>query len=189
VLDRVCLLGLRVALAVGAALFTVNLLPYFDGASDLSALLSPFQRLAGDGVIFWDLVFGTSVPALLVMAGRARRASGTERNRVRIFLLSITLAFTPIVAQVLLEGMFPGYMRLMRTPSGMVWSGLFVYPPVLLLPLATAYTVASSERFTGAGGTAQGAEASTCLVACESSPLRFRWSPSSRICFATQTRR
>jgi hypothetical protein len=144
--DRWSLAGLRVGLAVGAALFILNLLPVFAGpAAHLTTLASPFQRLVGDGQLFWLAVFGVSIPALAVMAARARAATGTERARVRLFLVFVTVAFTPVVVQVFLESLFPDYLRLMRAPlPAFLWS-VAIYAPNFLFPLATAYAVSADN--------------------------------------------
>ena len=140
-IDRVCRPGLRLALAVGAALFVANIVPFVMPGSRIVTAVAPFQRLTGDGPLFWSLVFGVALPALFVMAWRGRSSGEHERARVRFFLYGVTGGFAPIMIEVFLEGLFPAYARLMRTPRWTLWSSLVVYPPLFLVPIVTAYAV------------------------------------------------
>jgi hypothetical protein len=138
-LDTACVIALRATLVTGVVLFAVNLLPMV-GLPD-ATWLSALQRSRGFDPWFWNIVFCSALPALGVIAWRGRRAHGDEAARVRLFLYAITISISPVVIEVLAEGLVPGYAAIIHTPRGRWWGGWLIYPPLLALPALTAYAV------------------------------------------------
>jgi hypothetical protein len=143
--DRLAVLGLRIGLIVAVGLFTANLIPFLAPGSWLSRWVGAFERLRNFGPVFWFLVFGVAIPAILAIAWRGRAADRKEQARVRMFLYCIALAFGPVTIQSTLEILFPAYARLFRTSSGFPIAGLIVYPALFGLPIATAYAVTADD--------------------------------------------
>jgi len=139
-IDRLCVVALRVTLALAVTLVIVNLAPAVVPA--WAGPLAPFQRGGGFGAWFWNLTFLAAVPAIGVIAWRGRSATGQEAARVRLFLFILALCVLPIVVEVLAEGLVPSFAQLMKTPAGQRWGAVLVYTPFFVLPFATAYAVA-----------------------------------------------
>jgi hypothetical protein len=144
-LDLVCAGALRLTMALGVVLFVVNLLPVLSPGSAFTTLTTPLQRATGFDPWFWNLVFAGTLPALVVIAIRGRRAIGEEGARVRLFLYAISFSIGPTVIEVIAEGLFPAYAQVINTPQGVWWGGWVLYPPLLALPLITAYTVRAND--------------------------------------------
>jgi hypothetical protein len=145
VLDWVCSIAVRVATVLGAALFAVNLAPLLGLGKAIEQAVEPFQRLQGKGPIFWDLVFGMALLALIPVVWRWRQAEGPERARVRFFLNAIALGVGPLMIDVVAQGLVPRFYDYRSTLSGFVWGAMLVYPLLFVLPIATAYAIAASN--------------------------------------------
>ena len=91
------------------------------------------------------LVFGAAFAALAVIVWRSRRAEGSERTRVRLFLIAVVASFGPIITIVVATILVPPLLRLAQTSRGFFLVGLVIYPPMFLLPVATAYAVAARD--------------------------------------------
>ncbi len=141
-LDRVSVIGFRLALVIGVVLIVANIIPVVAPDSRIDAWAAPFQRLTGYGRWFWNVVFGAAIAALIVIAWRGRGAIGREAARVRFFLYTLAFTILPVAMEVVAEGLFPRFGQLMQTPRGRWWGGWFIYPPNFALPILTAYAVA-----------------------------------------------
>ena len=141
-LDRVSVIGFRLALVIGVVLIVANIIPVVAPDSRIDAWAAPFQRLTGYGRWFWNVVFGAAIAALIVIAWRGRGAIGREAARVRFFLYALAFTILPVAMEVVAEGLFPRFGQLMQTPRGRWWGGWFIYPPNFALPILTAYAVA-----------------------------------------------
>jgi len=140
-LDVLCAGALRITMALGIALFVINLLPVLSPAASITTLTASLQRATGFDPWFWNVVFAAALPALVVMAIRGRRATGEESARVRLFLYAMAFSIGPTTLEVIGEGLFPSYARMINTPQGVWWGGWVLYPPLLALPVITAYTL------------------------------------------------
>lgn len=141
--ERVAAIGYRITVAIGTLLLASNVLPAVTTNETALTIAKVLSRTAGDGPVFWLLVFGFAIPALCVVAWRGWGAQGAESARVRIFLIGVASAFVPATVQSVIEIAAPPYARLMRTPVGNVLSSLVVYAPLFLFPVATANAVAA----------------------------------------------
>lgn len=140
-LDTLCVAGWRIAAVLGVWLFICNLVPQLPFPDAFVRVSTLFQRASEADPLFWGLAFLPALAALAVIAGSARRASPDERARVRILLFGIALAIGPVVLEVFAEGLSPSYAQLVRSPLGRWIGGWVIYPPMLALPLITAYAV------------------------------------------------
>jgi hypothetical protein len=145
-LDTLCAWGVRAASVIGAVLFVASTLPLLLPASSDARALAP-TREAGQlaGLIFAALVFGAALVALLVVAWRSRLAEAAERSRVRLFLYAIVASFGPVLTIIVAMILLPPFRRLVETPEGFARASWIVYPPMFVLPFATAYAVAARD--------------------------------------------
>jgi hypothetical protein len=145
-LDRVCAWGVRAALLIGAGLFVTGLAPLLSNEplARSAAQVAAAPQPPADS-LFWLLVFGAAMVGLVVIAWRGRLAHGPERARARLFLYAVIVAFGPVGTQVVAAVLIPAYLRVLQTPRGFFWSSMAVYPPMFLLPIATAYAVAARD--------------------------------------------
>ena len=144
--DTVCTWGVRAASVFGAALFAASALPLLLPGSSTALDIAPSRAGAAPAqVVFVVLVFGGALAALAVMAWRSRIAERGERARVRLFLYAIVASFAPMLTIVVAAALLPPLLRAVQTPGGFSLTSWIVYPPMLLLPLATAYAVAARD--------------------------------------------
>ena len=68
-----------------------------------------------------------------------------ERARVRLFLYAVVAAFGPMMTVLFIASLVPSFLQFIKTPRGFVWAGSVAYPPMFLLPVATAYAVAARD--------------------------------------------
>jgi hypothetical protein len=144
--DVLCVWALRVFAGVGVGLFTASALPLLVPASAALKSLAPTRAGVGTPqLVFAMLVFGGVLAALGVIAWRSRLAVGTERARVRLFLYAIVVSFGPMMTVIVAMVLLPGLRAFVQTPLGFARTSWIVYPPMFLLPLATAYAVAARD--------------------------------------------
>lgn len=128
----------RAASAVaGMLLFTATLVEGVLPLPRWLALLTPNDPSG----YFWPILIVLIVPALPFMMWRAQSAELTERRRVRLFVSSLVAGSSPILLDVLLESLVPPFRRFMSDPAARWWSGVVVFPSVLAIPFATAYSI------------------------------------------------
>ncbi len=139
-LDRVCSTARRIATAVGLALFAINVGIAIAPASKFAAATKAFNGVLARPM-YWNAIFLLAFPAVVTIGLRARKAHGHESRRARLFLYSIVVAFVPLIVEVLAEGFFPSYGRMMRRPTGRLIGSLIIYPLQIALPIVTAYAV------------------------------------------------
>ena len=141
-LDRICRVALRITTLVGLVFFAGTAIVASAPTGSLARALAPLDGLrTPPNYIYWNAIFVFSVPALITMALRARSAESREKRLARFFLHAIIFSFLPIVLEVLAEGFFPAYRRMMRKPLGQFLGGLIIYSAQIALPLVTAYAV------------------------------------------------
>ena len=143
--DVVCAWGVRAAATIGLVLFTAGVLPLLAPRWSAAAALAPQRDPGPAEFVLAVLVFGAGLAALAVIVWRSRLTEGIERARVRLFLIAVVAAFTPIATLIVAASLVPPLLRLFQTPRGFIWSSWIVYPPMFLLPVATAYAVAARD--------------------------------------------
>jgi hypothetical protein len=81
-------------------------------------------------------------PAALVLALiGARRASGVERRRARVFLAALALGLGPIAVEIALEALLPAYKRFALSPEVHPIYALVLFSLLGSIPFTTAYAV------------------------------------------------
>jgi hypothetical protein len=144
--DTLCAWGVRAASVVGSVLFAASVLPLVLPATNPAVAMAPQRQAFGPAeMLFAFLVFGAVIAALGVIAWRSRLAEGTERTRVRLFLCAVVATFSPIMTVIVAASLVPSFFQLVQTPAGFFWSAWLVYPPMFLLPIATAYAVVARD--------------------------------------------
>jgi hypothetical protein len=144
--DTVCLWGIRAASAIGVALFSVSVLPLVLPASNAALVLAPSRQGTPPAqLVFAFLVFGAALAALGIIAWRSRLAARAERTRVRLFLYAILASFGPMITMIVLVTVVPPLRRVLLAPPWLERTYWVVYPPMFVLPLATAYAVAARD--------------------------------------------
>ena len=143
--DAVCAWGVRAATIIGLVLFAAGALPLLVSPGSAWVALAPRRDPAAAEFVFAMLVFGAALAALVVIAWRGRRAEGSERRRVRLFLTGVVASFGPVVTIILVSLLIPPFLRFLQTPRGFFLSAWVVYPTMFLLPVATAYAVAARD--------------------------------------------
>jgi hypothetical protein len=144
--DSLCAWGVRVTTVIGAVMFTASALPLVLTTSASALALAPRRNALGPAsLLFGVLVFGSALGALAVVAWRSRLAEGVERARVRLFLYAIVAAFGPIMVMSVAISLIPSLRRALARPEVFAWSAWIVYPPMFLMPFATAYAVLARD--------------------------------------------
>ncbi|HET9270869.1 MAG TPA: serine/threonine-protein kinase [Vicinamibacterales bacterium] len=144
--DIVCAWGIRAATVIGVLLFATGVMSLVAPDSAVALTLTSRRDANPAELVYAVLLFGSAFVALGVIAWRSRLSEGVERLRVRLFLYTIVVAFTPILTLILMtiaaSILRPG---LVRAAQASRWSSWLVYPPMFLLPIATAYAVAAHD--------------------------------------------
>ena len=143
--DMLCAWGVRATAVIGSILFAAGALTLVFPESSLVRALAPGRGVGSGELAFAFLVFGAALAALAVIARRSRLAEGSERLRVRVFLYSVVVSFGPMLTVIVAAIASPALLRLVQTPAGFFWASWMVYPPMFLLPVATAYAVAARD--------------------------------------------
>jgi len=138
--DRVCRIAQRASLAAGLFLFTVTVL--------LAVHLTPWLKVFGrshPAQLYWTINLGLTLAALPVAWWRSRLAPRQERRRVAIFTSGLLVGIAPMVADVLLEAVFPAFRQVMarnREPQALV-----LQVSLLSMTFITAYSVIVEQVF------------------------------------------
>ena len=143
--DTLCVWGIRAATAIGLTLFAASTLPLIVPGAEAALRLAPARDTSPAAFIFVFLVFGAALAALTVIAWRSRLAEGIERARVRLFLYATVLSLAPMMTIVVMLTLLPPFLAFATSPQGFSLTAWLVYPPMFLLPLATAYAVAARD--------------------------------------------
>ncbi|MEO6326203.1 MAG: hypothetical protein ABIT01_20470, partial [Thermoanaerobaculia bacterium] len=141
--------GIGAAAVTGAILLPTNAISRFLPAlaakgNPLARVVSALDRWKPDSLYY-------AAPALLIVASfavilwKARTARGEERRRVGLFLSSLVVGLTPIVAELLLEAASSRYAAWARTPAGKTILSIFIFSGLLSVPLTTTYAVLVHE--------------------------------------------
>ena len=123
--------------ALGVALLIINLEIYF-AREPLPAWRMGLGRHSD---IFWLLLFLAVLPALGVMLFNGRFAPENERRRVSLFIGSLVTGFFPISVGAIAMVLIPAVRGYGEGPSGLLVTGIFIYPPLMVAPLVIAYSV------------------------------------------------
>jgi hypothetical protein len=144
--DTLCGWGVRIASATGAAFFAASALRLAMPDWRVVQSIAPGRQGGTPAeLVFVLVVFAGALAALGVIAWRGRLAVGAERARVRLFLYGIVVSLGPIVTLLVVAALVPRLWIALRSPDVFARVAPFVYPPMFLLPLVTAYAVAARD--------------------------------------------
>jgi hypothetical protein len=146
-IDRLMPVALAVSTTLAVTLFLVNLLPLLQAGWHVWPPLAAvtFNRAAGNPPAFWNLTLGMALPALAVIAIRARLAVPADRRRIRAFMQGVAVSLLLVTLEVVAENLIPPLFQVMNTPVGRYWGGWVIYPPLLLLPAMAVHAVAAGD--------------------------------------------
>lgn len=133
--------ALGTALVVGTTLLVANLAPALGLGGAAAVTLARWLGRNGRESLYWLLLLAPMLPAVGYAVVQARRTALDERRRVRIMLAGLVAGATPMLVVVLLPSFSPAFLRFMESREGAQLLGLIVYPPLLSIPLVTAYAV------------------------------------------------
>jgi len=145
-IDTLCAWGVRAASVIGCVLFAASALPLVLPSTSTALAMAPLRQAGGLAEqVFAFLVFGGALTALAVIARRSRLAEGAERARVRLFLYGIVISLAPMMTMLVGATLVPALGRAIRSQAGFTRAAWIVYPPMFVLPVATAYAVAARD--------------------------------------------
>ena len=134
----------RLALGVGGLLVAVNVALFLEPAPGAGATarsgLALFDRRQ-PASHYWSALFVLVLAALAFLVWRAMRMPAAERGRVVLFVVALVVGFLPLTVAVLAEVLVPAVGDLLQSPRADRWARALVYPPLLAVPILTAYSV------------------------------------------------
>jgi tRNA A-37 threonylcarbamoyl transferase component Bud32 len=135
--DRRAALIASCSLVIGCALLAANLALAIAPSSSSSTLLSQFGRWRPSRNLYWAIISGLTLAALVAAPFRARSAPSSERRRVTLFLAAIAVGAAPLLIELLLE-IFWQSVAAEISPSLLA---AITYPLLASIPVTTAYAV------------------------------------------------
>lgn len=142
-LDRLASPVVKALSWLGVILVSANLL---SAAGWLPASLASWLvRDVEEGRGFFALVFAFTVPALGLIAVRARSVGDSELRRVRLFLGSVVFGMGPAAVVVSIESMAPAMAVWFDQTVGHTAMRALVWGPLLTMPIAAGYAVSVSR--------------------------------------------
>jgi eukaryotic-like serine/threonine-protein kinase len=140
---RVLRAAAAVCALVGASIAAVNLSGLFDpiemGTGDWREFVA-VGRMARVSY-YWLLILGASAAALLVLAARLLRSSGSDRFRARIFVGGLLAGVMPLLLEVVAEELIPGFKLFAHRPGVEPVIASFLFGAFSTIPFITAYSV------------------------------------------------
>ncbi|MGH9465001.1 MAG: GAF domain-containing protein, partial [Thermoanaerobaculia bacterium] len=127
------------AAAVLAAWQLWRLVIALDAASPGAALAATAPDKPSYG--FYSIVSSLAAGALATLLWRARRARGSERRRVTLFLGGLALGLLPLFLQIGLGSVSTNYRRFFEQPRVLPFAGAVVFLFLVSIPFSTAYAV------------------------------------------------
>lgn len=131
---------LRFTAAAGAVLLAANLAAPLLPAPAGEGLAAWLGR-RGRSSLFWPLLLVPMLAAVAYAIRQARRATPDERRRAWLMLAGLAAGALPMMLVLLASSLFPAFLRYMERPEGARTLGLIVFPPLLSIPLVTAWAV------------------------------------------------
>jgi Protein kinase domain len=127
----------RASLAAGLFLITCNLALLFYPQL---ALLNSFDR-SDTGSLFHSLLYGLTLPILLVLWLRMKTAREEERRRVKVFLFGLLVTIVPAVTYIALWGISTDLRQFVERDQNAIFVESFVHALIIATPIITTYAV------------------------------------------------
>ncbi len=124
------------SLVIGCGLLVANLALAIIPSSLSPTLLLALGRHPSHSV-YWAIIGGLTLAALLAAPFRARSAATAERGRVALFLTAIAVGAAPLLVELLLEIFWQPFAA--RISPGLL--AAVTYPLLASIPITTAYAV------------------------------------------------
>ena len=150
-IDWVARHGTRVVWVVALALFLLNLiLAHVQGAEVLRTLARN-----DPGYLFWRLFSAVTIPALIVVLVRARRAERFERRKVVRLAAALACGLGPFLVVGLMR-IIPSVDLWIRHSVSRTWLDPLILLPLALVPIMTSVAVLVDTPFVTSGVKAGG---------------------------------
>jgi len=131
--------GVRASLAAGVALLIATAASVWLKGFAVAEWVQPLARRSAKGTVYWTVVFGLLVPAILTVAARTWRAGPEARRRGWVFLTGLTLGLLPLSLNIVLETASGSYRRFSAAHRAEVVTTALVF--LLTIPFTTTYAV------------------------------------------------
>lgn len=145
-IERLAWRGTCVVWVVALALFVLNLLLAHAAGAELLRTLSRNDP----GYLFWRLFSALTIPALIVILLRARRAERFERRKVVRFAAALACGVGPLLVVGALRNV-PAVDLWIRHSVSRAWLDPLILVPLALLPVMTSVAVLADTPFVAPG--------------------------------------
>lgn len=139
---RLLRVATRLAGILGVVLLAATAIAVF-GPAVLQDTASHLARRSAKGTIYWTVIFGALIPALLVLAWRTWTAGPESRRRGWLFLSGLLLGLLPLSCNIVLETFSPAYRAWSVAHPQLVSRTAIGF--LLTIPLTTTYAVVFSR--------------------------------------------
>jgi hypothetical protein len=139
--NRLARAGASAAWGIGIILLTANLVLAFAPPHSAAAGHLAWMNRHDTRSLYWPILFAVVFPVLPYIAWKARRATSDERRRAALLLTGIVVGVAPIMLLTIAETLSPRLLQANVTPVGRLVVGIIVYPPLLSIPVITAYAI------------------------------------------------
>ncbi len=139
----------NVALSVGILLFTSNLLMFVgEGVTSLSSdgwlgILNRFKYPS----LYWPLVFGSLIPAILFLLSRIPGSDPTAKRRLGFLAFSVAVGVLPMLIITIAHNISVVARSVLLSPENEPLTFLFVDVFMLSLPLTCGYSLLAHRVF------------------------------------------
>ncbi|MEZ5572781.1 MAG: serine/threonine-protein kinase [Halioglobus sp.] len=135
--DRLIDLAERASLAAGLFLITCNIVLLFYPQL---TLLNAFDR-SDSGSLFHSLLYGLTLPILLVLWLRMRTAREEEQRRVKVFIVGLLVTIVPAVTYIALWGISSDLRQFVERDQNAIFVEPFFHTLLIATPIITTYAV------------------------------------------------
>ena len=134
--------GASALFAIAAFAINLSVVIWRVPATELGwrALLAT-GRVINDVSVYWPTLFLLSTTAAIALLVRMFSSTGSDRQRVRIFLSGLGLGVLPLFIEILIEAAWPAYRALVHSPAVEPWIAILLFGPLATVPVVTTYSV------------------------------------------------
>ena len=130
----------RLLEVIGGAAFVLMLstAPWPLTDADPRVLLHP---VAERGSQYWPITFVAGLAAIVTLAFRLLRSTGSDRFRLQVFAAGLAFGLSPLFVEVIVEESWPAYKAFVHQPAVEPWVAVLLFVPMAAVPLVVAYSV------------------------------------------------